>query len=152
MTTKICCKCKEEKSTDEFTKLSNSPDGLNYYCKLCSRNITKQWKKNNSEKIKIWRMDNKISACISASKRNCKIHGWVAPNFDVATVEEAAINQQGMCAACKQPFGDKSYFIDHDHRNGNFRGLLCISCNLAEGFFRTSERCLLMADYLKKFE
>ena len=37
MQTKVCVRCEEEKPSTEFGKRSRSPDGLNYYCKLCTR-------------------------------------------------------------------------------------------------------------------
>jgi G:T-mismatch repair DNA endonuclease (very short patch repair protein) len=37
MKTKICSKCKKEKSLNEFSIRKNQKDGHNYYCKDCSR-------------------------------------------------------------------------------------------------------------------
>ncbi|MEF8699718.1 MAG: hypothetical protein V5B36_11750 [Candidatus Accumulibacter sp. UW25] len=37
MNTKICVKCKEEKSLDDFHKNSRSSDGLHSYCKECNK-------------------------------------------------------------------------------------------------------------------
>ena len=34
---KECCRCKETKSTNEFTKRNRALDGLEYFCKNCSR-------------------------------------------------------------------------------------------------------------------
>jgi 5-methylcytosine-specific restriction endonuclease McrA len=40
--TKICSRCKEEKPTSEFGKRSSRPDGLQYFCKPCSRLAVKE--------------------------------------------------------------------------------------------------------------
>ena len=38
----------------------------------------------------------------------------------------------GRCEICKKPF-ERTPHIDHDHKTGKARGLLCISCNQALG-------------------
>jgi hypothetical protein len=47
--------------------------------------------------------------------------------------------QAGGCAICKCdiPEGGKIN-VDHDHKTGKVRGLLCRDCNLALGFFKDS--------------
>lgn len=39
--------------------------------------------------------------------------------------------QSGCCAVCKRPSGTFKHrlAIDHDHKSGEIRGLLCIHCN-----------------------
>jgi hypothetical protein len=75
---KTCNKCKQEKEYTEFCNNKNSPDGKNYICKLCKKELDKQhfiknkgkliktnteWSKNNREKRreldKLWRKNNK---------------------------------------------------------------------------------------------
>ena len=47
MNTKICSRCKQEKSTSEFSKNSAKKDGLNSHCKSCHREWYKEWYKGN---------------------------------------------------------------------------------------------------------
>jgi hypothetical protein len=44
-------------------------------------------------------------------------------------------SQMGCCAICKKPQSEvkKRFSIDHNHKNGKIRGLLCNSCNLFLG-------------------
>jgi hypothetical protein len=42
--------------------------------------------------------------------------------------EEMRLNQGNCCAICKRPFV-KTPCVDHDHKTGKVRGLLCNSCN-----------------------
>lgn len=45
-------------------------------------------------------------------------------------------NQQGLCALCGQPFGDrrsKRPAVDHDHQTKIVRGILHQACNMALG-------------------
>jgi Recombination endonuclease VII len=58
--------------------------------------------------------------------------------------------QLGRCAICRMPLTEaKRICVDHDHRTGLVRGLLCDVCNLGVGCFRDDpDRCLLAARYL----
>ncbi|MFD3729449.1 endonuclease domain-containing protein [Streptomyces sp. NPDC058671] len=52
--------------------------------------------------------------------------------------------QRGRCACCLSSPG----VIDHDHRSGAVRGLLCVSCNKLEGmYFRRERMCFHEAPY-----
>jgi len=65
--TKVCSKCGEEKSVEEFSRNKSRKDNLSIWCKICNceynkiyylKNIEKEkercikYRKNNSEKIK----------------------------------------------------------------------------------------------------
>lgn len=58
--------------------------------------------------------------------------------------------QANRCATCNRPDELVPLRIDHDHKTGEIRGLLCNRCNtmLSEGM--TSELLRSMADYLEK--
>jgi hypothetical protein len=44
--------------------------------------------------------------------------------------------QGGVCAICKrEATGKRRFAIDHNHKNGKIRGLLCYRCNLGLGSF-----------------
>lgn len=63
MKTKVCSKCKVEKTIDCFTKNKTNKDGLQYACKVCDNIYYKKWysknKKYHSIQMKRWREDNK---------------------------------------------------------------------------------------------
>jgi hypothetical protein len=44
--------------------------------------------------------------------------------------------QGGVCAACGKPSERVRLAVDHDHKTGRIRGLLCWVCNRALGFIR----------------
>mgnify|MGYP001590153265 FL=1 len=62
-------------------------------------------------------------------------------------------SQSGVCAACKGPPGGKgTYHVDHDHRTGKIRGLLCHNCNASLGMVNDdASRLRLLIRYLKKY-
>ncbi len=52
--------------------------------------------------------------------------------------EEMIEQQSGLCAICCAPMHPKNTCIDHNHQNGQVRGLLCQLCNRAIGCLRDS--------------
>ena len=62
-------------------------------------------------------------------------------------VDEMLAAKQGRCAICGAP--DPQH-VDHDHRNGWVRGILCFNCNGGLGQFMDDPRLLAGAyTYLK---
>ncbi len=49
--TKICDKCKEDKSIFDFTKCNQSPDGFGYYCKSCRKKMKHKYYEANKERL-----------------------------------------------------------------------------------------------------
>jgi len=45
-------------------------------------------------------------------------------------------NNTTMCESCGDPVSGKTKHVDHNHETGAFRGVLCSSCNLAEGHLK----------------
>lgn len=60
---------------------------------------------------------------------------------------EYIANHTGCCDICDNPPDGKwkELVYDHDHVSGNFRGLLCDSCNRALGLFRDDPKVLANA-------
>jgi len=56
--------------------------------------------------------------------------------------------QNGKCAICDQYPLKKGLHVDHDHKTGKVRGLLCSKCNLALGIFDTVEKAAKIIEYL----
>ena len=59
--------------------------------------------------------------------------------------------QDGKCAICRSPAGESRLHVDHDHKTGAVRGLLCRTCNVALGHFNDSILTLRSAiEYLER--
>lgn len=56
--------------------------------------------------------------------------------------------QEGMCECCGVNLDGKKWVVDHSHKNGKARGLICFSCNLA---VRDVERVRHIVKYLHKY-
>lgn len=134
---KVCSKCKIEKSVTEFTKTKcHYKYGVIGRCKECSRELCKKWRKNNHYK----RLKYIYGVSLEDIKQIYKI-------------------QNELCAICggKQIKGTNAWgvdlHIDHNHKNGKVRGLLCRNCNTGIGLFDDNPELLLKAiKYLEKYD
>ena len=66
-------------------------------------------------------------------------------------------NQRNTCAVCETTrpnngVGDRYFDVDHDHKTGTVRGLLCRQCNLLVGLFeRGEDKWGKIRKYLSKY-
>jgi len=61
--------------------------------------------------------------------------------------------QNNSCAICGYRFGQKlgDMKVDHDHKTGNVRGLLCDLCNRGLGYFRDqADRLIAASKYIAR--
>lgn len=60
--------------------------------------------------------------------------------------------QDGLCALCRKPPNKKGLALDHNHKTGKARSLLCDLCNTGLGLF-TEDPALLRraAEYLEQY-
>jgi hypothetical protein len=144
---KVCSKCQLEKPLSEF--YDNRRNGhKRAACKSCCNAATKQhYKKNKqwfAEYAKKWRNDNRERANEyarhSRQRRRQEIEqAWLA-------------RQNGVCGLCSEPPRQGERFeLDHDHRTGENRALLCRRCNYLIAAANEDRRVLLAAiDYLDR--
>jgi len=68
--------------------------------------------------------------------------------------EEIINNHNGQCDICQSEipgYGRRSFCIDHDHKTGIVRGMLCQKCNIGLGNFNDNPELLQKAiKYLQK--
>lgn len=77
-----------------------------------------------------------------------KIYGITKDRFN-----EMHQKQDGKCDICKKNLKDKSTHIDHNHKSGKVRGLLCNKCNQAIGLMHESKSIIKNSlAYLEKHE
>ena len=124
---KWCGRCKTYLPKECFAKNSAKKDGLQERCKQCRANHYKDtdYAKRAYENT----IRNKYNISLDELK-------WF---------EE---QQEGCCAICKE--ATEKLFIDHDHKTGEVRGLLCHYCNTGIGLFRDDpERLKSAIEYLQ---
>lgn len=149
--TKICSGCGVEKAANasEFHRRAGSPDGLCGACRKCRNAATARWKKANPEKVASWRR-NRTQSGAERSKDLRLLYGMTAAQY-WAIIE----SQGGTCAMCPAVESEcgRRLCVDHCHKTGEIRGILCGSCNKLLGFARDSvERLEAGKNYLLRFE
>lgn len=60
------------------------------------------------------------------------------------------IAQEGRCAICKRIKKKLNLAVDHNHKTGAVRGLLCAPCNRHVGWFEAHGQAVV--EYLKRNE
>lgn len=95
----------------------------------------------------------------SAARRQRETHRLRSMGVDVDTCRILLAAQDNKCAICGReltpwesgPDGrsGKNTHVDHDHKTGKIRGVLCINCNMGLGCFKDDTKLLRRAfEYL----
>lgn len=140
MTDKLCTRCKVTKPLEDFGLRKGKPYS---WCKECNREHVRKWNKENPDKALELRQNSKFKKLGVTAEDYWRMHS----------------EQGGTCGACGS--SDPSSFIkkrtrfdiDHDHKTGAVRGLLCQACNLVVGLMKDDPANVLkVARYLEKFK
>ena len=131
MPSKSCTKCGNLKPLGEFYNDMRSKDKKKYHCKTCDDKINKKWIEDNRKIYNIRRLEyrNKNREKIILSNRNSQLMKY---NIDNDKYDYLLKSQNGVCKIC-QKTDNRRLSIDHDHKTGEVRGLLCRKCNSALG-------------------
>ena len=91
----------------------------------------KEYRKKNKEKIR-----KKAREWLKTDKgRLYRLRHKNKIDIDFEEYQRMFIKQKNLCAICKRPEQKKSLAIDHCHKTGKVRGLLCQKCNRGIGCF-----------------
>jgi hypothetical protein len=135
---KECPKCKLLLHKEKFNKSSKLKYGYGVYCKACCSIISK----NSNYKYPL-----------TAKKNSLKKYGLTLEQY-----KEIGNSQNWVCSICNKTETRKGkngkvspLNVDHNHKTGKARGLLCHLCNVSLGGFQDSEEILTKAiNYLIK--
>lgn len=132
---KTCSRCSEEKPLDEYYLVKRTGK-LQAACKRCTCDAAKVWRDANPEKFR---------GAIRRAQLLRK-YGITVEKYD-AMFE----SQGGACALCGVvPEGN--LHVDHNHKTGAVRALLCMPCNTGIGMFQEDATLLRRAaSYLEKW-
>lgn len=151
---KLCLRCRQEKTFDQFPKNRRTKHGVGTYCLTCSADIvrerraTPEGQQAHREASKRWRDSNVV--------RNKDNHARWHYGIAHGTYDTMLAAQDGKCAICEtsEPGTRLARFhIDHCHTSEVVRGLLCEHCNRGLGHFKDSPALMRRAaDYLASAE
>lgn len=134
-THKTCRTCGEVKPRAEFPKAAANFDGLQTRCYECKRRVDAEYR---AKQPNGWMRDASL-----------KKYGLMQADY-----EALLASQGGRCAICRtddaqihtSKRGLKGAFhVDHDHRTGKVRGILCGPCNQGLGRFKDNPEALRRA-------
>ena len=124
-----CPRCGELKRFDDFPKNRASKTGRQTYCKPCHNQVCRENRIKHHGSVRQFHLERRYK--VSAVQ-----------------VEWLKLQQGGVCAICKTR--DPAH-VDHDHKTGLVRGVLCFNCNRGLGKLGDDVGLLRKAlDYLEK--
>ena len=127
--TRVCTTCGEEKPKGEFSFKNKDRGLLQSKCKVCHN----KYLRDNYDPNKKRKVDLK-------TKYNLTEKSW----------GDLYLKQSGKCAICSKE--TTKLHVDHCHKTGVVRGLLCNGCNLGIGQFNDNIDALRSAaKYLETF-
>lgn len=127
---KTCSKCERKLNISSFHKNTGRlrPD-----CKDCVGIYSKGYRKNNADTIRIKKKRYHETNPYIKRKSYLKLtYGLTLTDYDALYKQ-----QNGLCKICQannaKNKGHKHLYVDHCHKTGIIRGLLCFPCNSAIG-------------------
>lgn len=137
---KTCLGCKKFKSLDQFFPLKTGKDGLHPRCKACHRLEGRDRYKNGGK--------DKRDLVKLKDQTLMRKYGLTVQEFNAML-----LGQNGVCAICKKPNlsidhrskKPRDLSVDHDHKTGKVRKLLCMNCNRGIGYLKDDPELLKRA-------
>lgn len=164
----LCSNCGEKKAKEDFYHSSNKI-GRQHKCKKCSIDYQKEYIKKNRQKhiesVRRYRAKpgfwersriygREYSRRPEVKKRRRERD--LLRTYGLTSNEYTAIfnNQKGRCGICNEILltnngNYRNLMVDHNHKTGQVRGLLCARCNLKLGFVEDAEWLKKAKIYLK---
>ncbi|MER5221559.1 endonuclease VII domain-containing protein [Streptomyces flaveus] len=167
-----CSGCKRTLDRGAFASNRSMPDGLQAYCRECSAEYYRQRQeaKGRTVRVKVsvpsghkhcrgcgevkpyseWHRKNSApDGLASRCKAAAGPAGHLRRKYGITEAErdELIASQMGLCAIClKAP----AVQVDHCHKTGRVRGVLCFNCNSGLGLLRDDPAAMnRAADYLE---
>lgn len=166
MKKKRCRVCSKRRWIKFFYKHAGTKDGHLSLCIPCHKKRGDRWRKKNAQKVREyrrwyqrrWRTENKkkYSAYVHEyyKKNKSKISrqqraSRLSRTFGLSSADYRKLHkkQKGRCAICGKRGSRKRsrLFVDHNHKTGEVRGLLCNMHNRGLGHFNDDPLLLLKA-------
>ena len=142
---RLCRTCNERKTPECFKDDKRSVDGLAWRCRDCARRAHGRWRANNVDHVRdegrgyqrrvYARNPEKARETLRRSRLRVKY------GIEFEELLDRIAKQDGGCAICIKPLAVRTFdrrkgnvaCVDHDHKTGKIRGILCSHCNRGLG-------------------
>lgn len=161
---KQCSKCLESKLLTEFNKRTISKDGLNPICRPCIsilqstphiKNLRKEWAKVNRDKLLVQKRASRKKPHRVLVETDYRLR--VKYGISLNDYDNMLKHQDNKCAICEQVETRErrgklqKLSVDHNHKTGKVRGILCDRCNLCIGQLEDNPQLFIKAsNYLQR--
>lgn len=146
---KTCSRCLIEKNLEDFYSSTRHKDKLYSICKSCCQAKARDRYREDPTKMKL--AQKKYLEANPDSRRNTMLKNQRGITLNDYQIMFQA--QEGKCAICKTDQKDmkKALNVDHCHKTGKIRGLLCGKCNQALGLLQDKVEVIeTAASYLRR--
>ena len=161
MGVKSCKRCKGRLPLSQFGKDKARKDGISFYCLACNVKLAKIWRQSHPksdkrtrqltteqkqryyQKQRIWLANNRDRSAQNRKRYYAthkaqvnRLHkkSYLKTRYNLTLEEYSELMQVG-CMVC---YSQVRLHIDHDHKSGVVRGVLCSQCNTALGLMQES--------------
>ena len=134
-----CSHCKTIKSELEFSvnRANTFRGGRSYDCLICERRRRKDYLQRNPQiRERINALHRKYYSTEGFKQKRREHYYKTRYCISLDKYEEMLKGQGGVCAICGKDNNHKTQrylHVDHNHKTGKVRGLLCIRCNTIIG-------------------
>lgn len=143
-----CSQCKITKSFKDFHKNNRKQDKLRSECRDCRNEYRRNFRQINKEQFLEYEHTEEFKNK-SFSQKLKREYGITVEFFN-----QMNLKQNGVCKVCEKPERHKTkkkLSVDHCHKTGIVRGLLCHRCNVVLGLINEDLNVLdKINSYLKK--
>jgi hypothetical protein len=140
---KTCYICKTEKPIEQFHRDKVTRDGHTKACRECSNKKSKLYRcKSVEQRAAYAKKKYAENPYMHRDNQLLRLYGITLEQFN-----DLVKLQNDKCAICQtdNPGNKKNWNVDHDHKTGKVRGLLCWSCNSGIGKLNDNPALLLKA-------
>ena len=126
-----------------FSPNERHKDGKQSYCTACGTKHLKEYRQTSEHKA----VSKKYEESPCRMDSEWRTHIWRKYKISLEQYQQMFDDQQGCCKICRRHQSEfkRRLGVDHCHKTGDVRGILCDDCNRGLGSYKDSEELLLSA-------